>query len=230
MASKSNATENSENMNVYIPTSIKTKLDFGDHTTKQSRSNGEPGFDDIGLTNFTKCVICDQQFAKLFILNDTCKHIPKEHRIVVTFAGKGYIEKSAWKRHQFRHTGQQPYKCVRCEKSFADEYCLKLHIRTHSGEQLFRCEFCNKGYSVKSLLIRHRRSHTAERPFKCEIYGESFADQHYLGIHTKVHTGDQKYKCEICGKGYSSNSKILAHMMSHTGEHPHISVVETSTD
>ena len=36
------------------------------------------------------------------------------------------------------HSGERPYKCVYCSKSFTASSILRTHIRQHSGERPFK--------------------------------------------------------------------------------------------
>ena len=56
------------------------------------------------------------------------------------------VWKSALTRHECVHTGEKPYKCDICEKTFDRNCSLTRHKRMHTGEIPINVIFCDSIY------------------------------------------------------------------------------------
>lgn len=103
-------------------------------------------------------------------------------------------EEARSKMMSSRKERPKKFKCPHCEHArFSNNGQLKSHIRTHTGERPFKCESCSKTFTRNEELTRHKRIHSGIRPFACSSCGKKFGRRDHLKKHMKTHLAQEKY-------------------------------------
>ncbi|CAL2029757.1 unnamed protein product [Caenorhabditis brenneri] len=112
------------------------------------------------------------------------KHVDKEKKTCEA-CPTDHIQPHNIVQHYRLHTNNV-YACQQCGKRGRRNY-LRSHVRIHTGERPFRCDICSKSFGDSSTLRRHRLIHTGEKKYQCPVCGRAIARKDNVKVHIRSH-------------------------------------------
>ncbi|XP_061476014.1 zinc finger protein 397-like isoform X2 [Rhineura floridana] len=141
-----------------------------------------------------------------------------EKPYICSVCGKSFVDHAILTAHQGTHSAVNPYNFADSGPNVPHDALLIKDKRMHAGERPYQCTDCEKCFGTRAIFMSHKRTHMGEKPYKCSECGKCFSMASALIRHKRTHTAERPYKCLECGRCFGDRSGFNTHARTHTGE------------
>jgi uncharacterized Zn-finger protein len=132
----------------------------------------------------------------------------QQHRCV--YCNKTFNYLSLLTRHLPVHTGDKPFHCNACGKSFTENCKLRQHLQRCNGKMTADCRG-QQAQNENSSEPHEAQSSMTEQQYRCHYCSKVFATSYPYRRHMLVHTGERPYKCTLCDAAFRDRYRLRSH-------------------
>ncbi len=190
-------------------------LIFADGMYEQMHAAASKQQNPLSASAGVSCNECGQQFQYPCFLK---AHQQRRHgaekiiKCLVQGCFASFVTRSGLSLHQrVHHTGERPYACAYCPKTFKSSSTKRVHEITHTRDSKHVCPECDEVLTTKGALEAHLRRHSGERSFACDMCQRRFTQKSALTTHRKGFHGAKEIDCTICGAHFANSRSLKMH-------------------
>ena len=146
------------------------------------------------------------------------KNGPMTNRFECKICHQFLSSKSSLKRHNMLHTGERPFKCSLCEKSFTQPHHRLNHELSHwAVKSMPNSTPCQSGRSMGSVSssVSGSSPEYEERVRRCRECNKTFPSLQSLRKHLTIHDTSRQFVCSICGMRFLKRAHLTVHNYTH---------------
>eukprot|EP00088_Acartia_fossae_P010415 TRINITY_DN15188_c0_g1_i5.p1 TRINITY_DN15188_c0_g1~~TRINITY_DN15188_c0_g1_i5.p1 ORF type:complete len:298 (-),score=35.33 TRINITY_DN15188_c0_g1_i5:356-1210(-) len=209
--SAKDVSEEPTNDEIILPKKTSKKLKIQKLRTKEEPVTGS-------LKTF-RCDLCKRAYytqEKLKLHLESFDH----SKTTCTDCGKVFFAPAKLERHKMIHTGERPYCCDVCGKTFQTKEYVELHKQKIHGNITFSepCQICGKIFPWEQNLRNHMNyvHNMGQKSYSCDQCGKAFNQKTSLTNHMEIHQEERPVQCDLCEKTFKSVRNMKRHKKTHS--------------